>query len=202
MPSCASPSHLGDAYLGRYLVWTSSGTTGEPGIFVQDEQSLAAFDALDALRLHGGPTVMGPWPAWGAHAALRLRRCHRRALCRRGQHRAAAPHRRVLLADAVAGADGADLLGAAPAGRAGQGVAGVRTHGADHLPELCRRAGADAVRRGAAAGAVGGVGRRRAVVGRAAHAHPHGIRLPRAQQLRLVRVLCHGLGMCRKAACT
>ena len=60
------PAHLGDAYLGRYLVWTSSGTTGEPGIFVQDEQSLAAFDALDALRLHGGPSALLPWPAWGA----------------------------------------------------------------------------------------------------------------------------------------
>jgi phenylacetate-coenzyme A ligase PaaK-like adenylate-forming protein len=59
------PAHLGDAYLGRYLVWTSSGTTGEPGIFVQDEQSLAAFDALDALRLHGGPSALLPWPAWG-----------------------------------------------------------------------------------------------------------------------------------------
>ena len=59
------PAHLGDAYLGRYLVWTSSGTTGEPGIFVQDEQSLAAFDALDALRLHGGPATTLPWPAWG-----------------------------------------------------------------------------------------------------------------------------------------
>jgi phenylacetate-CoA ligase len=58
------PGSLADAYLGRYLVWTSSGTTGEPGIFVQDEQSLAAFDALDMLRLHGGPTVALPWPAW------------------------------------------------------------------------------------------------------------------------------------------
>ena len=61
-----APAHLGDAYLDRYLVWTSSGTTGEPGIFVQDEQSLAAFDALDALRLHGGPAAMPTWPAWGA----------------------------------------------------------------------------------------------------------------------------------------
>jgi phenylacetate-CoA ligase len=60
------PDGLADAYLGRYLVWTSSGTSGEPGIFVQDEQSLAAYDALDALRLQG----MGwgrPSPAlWGA----------------------------------------------------------------------------------------------------------------------------------------
>jgi len=60
----SDPAHLGDAYLGRYLVWTSSGTTGEPGIFVQDEQSLAVFDALDALRLHGGPTAAPPWASW------------------------------------------------------------------------------------------------------------------------------------------
>jgi phenylacetate-CoA ligase len=58
------PGHLAEAYLGRYLLWTSSGTTGEPGIFVQDEQSLAAFDALDALRLHGGPAAALPWAAW------------------------------------------------------------------------------------------------------------------------------------------
>jgi len=58
------PGGLADAYLGRYLVWTSSGTTGEPGIFVQDEQSLAAFDALDTLRLHGGPTATLPWAVW------------------------------------------------------------------------------------------------------------------------------------------
>jgi len=60
----SEPGRLDDAYLGRYLVWTSSGTTGEPGIFVQDEQSLAAFDALDALRLHGGPTAALPWAPW------------------------------------------------------------------------------------------------------------------------------------------
>jgi len=56
---------LADAYLGRYLVWTSSGTSGEPGIFVQDEQSLAAYDALDALRLRGVAGASMPWPAWG-----------------------------------------------------------------------------------------------------------------------------------------
>jgi phenylacetate-coenzyme A ligase PaaK-like adenylate-forming protein len=61
----AEPDNLAGAYLGRYLVWTSSGTSGEPGIFVQDAQSLAAFDALDALRLQGlGEPALG-WPAWG-----------------------------------------------------------------------------------------------------------------------------------------
>jgi phenylacetate-CoA ligase len=61
-----APDDLADAYLGRYLVWTSSGTSGEPGIFVQDEQSLAAYDALDALRLQGlgwGQPSPGLWGA-------------------------------------------------------------------------------------------------------------------------------------------
>jgi phenylacetate-CoA ligase len=53
---------LADAYLGEYLVWTSSGTQGEPGIFVQDAPSLAAYDALDLLRFRGQSSVT----TWGA----------------------------------------------------------------------------------------------------------------------------------------
>ncbi|HSW26924.1 MAG TPA: phenylacetate--CoA ligase family protein, partial [Burkholderiaceae bacterium] len=57
---------LADAFLGRYLVWTSSGTSGEPGIFVQDECCLAAYEALDALRLRGPAADALPLPAWSA----------------------------------------------------------------------------------------------------------------------------------------
>ena len=56
----ADPQRVADAYLGRYLVWTSSGTSGEPGIFVQDEAALAAYDALDALRLQGLGGTLAP----------------------------------------------------------------------------------------------------------------------------------------------
>lgn len=49
----ADPSCVADAWLGQYLLWTSSGTSGVPGWFVQDAQSLAAYDAIDALRLRG-----------------------------------------------------------------------------------------------------------------------------------------------------
>ena len=56
---------IGDPYLGRYLVWTSSGTTGQPGIFVQDALSLAVFDALDSLRLQHLGSPAQPWPMWG-----------------------------------------------------------------------------------------------------------------------------------------
>jgi phenylacetate-CoA ligase len=64
----ADPSGVGDAWLGKYLLWTSSGTSGVPGWFVQDAHSLAAYDAIDALRLRhsarGGPFQAG-LGSWG-----------------------------------------------------------------------------------------------------------------------------------------
>lgn len=60
----ADASCVADAWLGRYLLWTSSGTSGVPGWFVQDVRSLAAYDAIDALRLRGPGTLqnqLGPW---------------------------------------------------------------------------------------------------------------------------------------------
>jgi phenylacetate-CoA ligase len=60
----AQDGDVAQAWLGRYLLWTSSGTSGEPGLFVQDTAALAAFDAIDAQRLRGpaalplrGPTA-------------------------------------------------------------------------------------------------------------------------------------------------
>lgn len=41
---------IGEPFLDRYLIWESSGTTGEPCIFVQDAQTMAIYDALEALR--------------------------------------------------------------------------------------------------------------------------------------------------------
>ena len=49
----AQRSHIGERFLGRYIVWTSSGSTGEPGIFVQDGNALAAYDALVSAQLAG-----------------------------------------------------------------------------------------------------------------------------------------------------
>ncbi|MFM2398637.1 MAG: hypothetical protein RL341_794 [Pseudomonadota bacterium] len=45
---------IGQYYLGRHAVWTSSGTTGTPGIFVHDRSALAVYDALTATRFDGG----------------------------------------------------------------------------------------------------------------------------------------------------
>lgn len=55
----ADPARVGEAFLGRYAVWESSGSSGEPGLFVQDTQALAVYDALEALRRP--PTTWWPW---------------------------------------------------------------------------------------------------------------------------------------------
>lgn len=42
----ADPSMIGAPYLGQYAVWSSSGSSGVPGLFVHDRQSLDVYDAL------------------------------------------------------------------------------------------------------------------------------------------------------------
>jgi len=53
----ADRSRIADPVLGRYIVWGSSGSTGEPGLFVQDAQAMAVYDALEAVRR----PVLRPW---------------------------------------------------------------------------------------------------------------------------------------------
>lgn len=55
----SDPARAGRLYLGRYATWTSSGTTGEPGLFVHDGQALAVYDALEMLRLGRGLLAPG-----------------------------------------------------------------------------------------------------------------------------------------------
>jgi phenylacetate-CoA ligase len=57
---------VAEPWLGRYTAWTSSGTSGHPGVFVQDAHSLAVYDALDAWRLRAAaPTsAFGPGAGW------------------------------------------------------------------------------------------------------------------------------------------
>ena len=56
-------THIGDEYLGRFLVWKSSGSTGEPGIFVQDAAALCVYDALLAVQLQSA--LLAGRYAWG-----------------------------------------------------------------------------------------------------------------------------------------
>ena len=64
-----SRSHIGQRFLDRYLVWTSSGTTGTPGVFLQDTAALTIYDALVTVQLAG---ALAQWSAAvrGGRAAL------------------------------------------------------------------------------------------------------------------------------------
>jgi putative adenylate-forming enzyme len=50
----ADRTRIGDRYLGRYVIWKSSGTSGEPGVFVEDEHALRIYDVLIAVQLASG----------------------------------------------------------------------------------------------------------------------------------------------------
>ncbi len=58
----ADPTRVGDLYLGRYLIWTTSGTTGIPAMLVQDRRSLRVMDALRYIRLD--PVILRPHALW------------------------------------------------------------------------------------------------------------------------------------------
>ena len=46
----ADASRIGDAFEGDFVVWESSGSSGEPAMFVQDARAMAVYDALEACR--------------------------------------------------------------------------------------------------------------------------------------------------------
>lgn len=49
---CADPATIGQPFDGRCWAWESSGSSGEPGLFVQDMAAMAVYDALEAVRRH------------------------------------------------------------------------------------------------------------------------------------------------------
>jgi hypothetical protein len=65
----ADPARSGQALQGRYAVWESSGSSGQPGLFVHDPAALAVYDALEALR----PGLFDPRASW--HGAARCSAC-------------------------------------------------------------------------------------------------------------------------------
>lgn len=56
----ADPQRIGQAYLGEYLVWESSGTSHEPGVFVQNARTMAVYDALEVVR-RSAPRPLQRW---------------------------------------------------------------------------------------------------------------------------------------------
>ena len=49
----ADTSRIGRLLHGRYAVWHSSGTSGEPAVFLHDLGALAVYQALETLRFRG-----------------------------------------------------------------------------------------------------------------------------------------------------
>jgi phenylacetate-CoA ligase len=66
----ADRSVIGRQYLGRYAVWSTSGTTGRPGIFLHERTAQALYQVL--LLLRGWPSTLraGGW-ARAARRGLR-----------------------------------------------------------------------------------------------------------------------------------
>lgn len=65
----ADPARIGLPLQGRYAVFESSGSSGSPGLFVQDAAALAVYDALEALR----PLALDPQGAWRGGSPWTLR---------------------------------------------------------------------------------------------------------------------------------
>ncbi|WP_236589021.1 phenylacetate--CoA ligase family protein [Ramlibacter aurantiacus] len=63
----ADPSRIGQPFLGEFMVWQSSGSSGEPAVFVQDARAMAVYDALEACR-----RLQPRWDPWylGARIAF------------------------------------------------------------------------------------------------------------------------------------
>jgi phenylacetate-coenzyme A ligase PaaK-like adenylate-forming protein len=56
----ADSHRIGESYLGEYVVWESSGTSHEPGIFVQNARTMAVYDALEVVR-RSAPRPVQRW---------------------------------------------------------------------------------------------------------------------------------------------
>ncbi len=54
----ADRTRIGERYLGRYTLWKSSGSTGAPAIFVQDDAALDTYDALLAAEIASTRSVL------------------------------------------------------------------------------------------------------------------------------------------------
>ena len=55
----ADRTRIGERYLGRYTLWKSSGSTGVPAVFVQDDAALDTYDALLAAEVATTHAVLG-----------------------------------------------------------------------------------------------------------------------------------------------
>lgn len=62
----ADPGNIGRPFLGRFMAWESSGSHGDPGIFIQDAAALAVYDSLEFLRRSPPRRTRSMLDPWGA----------------------------------------------------------------------------------------------------------------------------------------
>lgn len=66
--------NIGKPFLGKYMVWTTSGTTGAPGIFLEDKKWDAVITAVNVLRMGGewytSKVIFGMMKAGGNSASV------------------------------------------------------------------------------------------------------------------------------------
>jgi phenylacetate-CoA ligase len=74
MQHIADLGNLGKPYLGKYMAWTTSGTTGTPGIFLEDKNWDTVISAVNVLRIGGewytGDVIRGMMKAGGNSASV------------------------------------------------------------------------------------------------------------------------------------
>jgi len=75
---------VGDRYLGKYSVWTTSGTTGEPGIFLVDSRAQRVYNSLMIQRGYRS------WLTWGVAGTMLRRGFHCAMILAVGDHYAGA----------------------------------------------------------------------------------------------------------------
>ncbi|HSL27555.1 MAG TPA: hypothetical protein VK900_00030 [Anaerolineales bacterium] len=67
-------ANIGKPFMGKYMVWTTSGTTGTPGIFLEDKNWDAVITAVNVLRMGGewytGSVIRGMMKAGGNSASV------------------------------------------------------------------------------------------------------------------------------------
>jgi len=77
-------TRVGQLYLGKYSVWVTSGTTGEPGIFLVDRRSQQVYNRLMILRGYRN------WITWSDLAHMLRRGFHCAMILAVGDHYAGA----------------------------------------------------------------------------------------------------------------
>ena len=175
----ADESLVGSPYLGRYLVATTSGTTGDPAIFLHDEAALAVYNAIGYVRAM--PALLS------RHELRRLLLSGARAAAIYATRRAFLCRRRIGAPPACAsleGEDTADLLRSRPTRRARRGPERLRARDAGELPEhaggVSPRAASGQAKDPTGPGERGG----RDPDARSPRAYRGCVRLPRARRLR------------------